>query len=140
MTEPEIPLGAEGRHEFTVGPSHLASVLAPPGESLPPVFATASMVALMEIAAMRILAPHLAPGQESVGVLVNFAHTAATPPGMKVEAVATYRGRVGKFHEFDVVASDEAGEIGRGVHRRAVVDRDRLVRGSEIRRGTSPRR
>ena len=134
MTEPDIPLGAEARYEFTVGPTDLASVLAPPGESLPPVLATARMVALMEIAAMRVLAPRLAPGQESVGVLVNFTHTAATPPGMNVHAVARYRGRAGKFHEFDVVAFDEAGEIGRGVHQRAVVDRDRLVKGAEARR------
>jgi len=131
----ELPIGARAEVEWTVGPGDLASVLAGPGESLPPVFATARMVALMEISAMRALAPLLGPGQESVGVLVNVTHTAATPPGAKVRSVATYRGRAGKFHEFEVVAFDDAGEIGRGTHQRAIVDRERLVRGASLRTG-----
>jgi len=138
MSDADIPKtlapGKRGEAEWTVGPEDLASFLAGPGESLPPVFATARMVALMEIAAMRVLAPRLAPGQESVGVLVNVTHTAATPPGSKVRAVATYRGPVGKFHEFEVVAFDDAGEIGRGTHQRAVVSRDRLVAGADRRK------
>jgi fluoroacetyl-CoA thioesterase len=130
----DVPIGTQAEAAWTVSESDLASVLAGPGESLPPVFATARMVALMEIAAMRVLAPTLAPGQESVGVLVEITHTAATPPGARVRAVATYLGRAGKLHEFDVVAFDEAGEIGRGKHRRAVVDGERLVAGAERRR------
>lgn len=136
MPDQELPIGRQGHAQWTVGPGDLASVLAGPGESLPPVFATARMVALMEIAAMRALAPLVGPGQESVGVLVEITHTAATPPGANVHATATYRGRAGKFHEFEVVARDDAGEIGRGTHRRAIVDRQRLVEGAEKRRAT----
>ena len=131
---PEVPVGTQAEAEWTVGPGDLASVLAGPGESLPPVFATARMVALMEIAAMRVLAPTLPAGHESVGVLVNVTHTAATPPGGRVRAIATYRGRAGKFHEFEVVAYDDAGEVGRGTHQRAVVSRERLMAGAEKRR------
>src|SRR5262249_54097025 len=58
MSEPEI--GATASAATTVKPSDLASAfrLAPEDE-FPPVYATARMVALMELAAARLLAPHL---------------------------------------------------------------------------------
>ena len=113
----------------------LASRLAEGGgESFPAVFSTARMIALMELAASRILAPALEPGQESVGVLVNVTHTAATPAGARVTARATYSGREGKFYVFEVQAMDDAGEVGRGIHHRAIVDGRRLLEGAEKRR------
>lgn len=127
--------GARGEASWVVASADLASRLAQEnGESFPAVFSTARMIALMELAASRILAPLLEPGQESVGVLVHVTHTAATPPGARVTARAAYTGREGKFHVFEVVASDDAGEIGRGIHHRAVVDGRRLVEGAEKRR------
>ncbi len=131
----QILPGAEGEASWLVGTADLASRLAErDAESFPAVFSTARMIALMELAASRILAPLLEPGQESVGVLVHVTHTAATPPGSRVTAHATYMGREGKFHAFEVVATDEAGEIGRGTHHRAVVDGRRLLEGAERRR------
>ena len=96
------------------------------------------MIALMEVAAARILVPILTPTELSVGAHVSVAHSAATPPGSKVVAEAKYlrsepAGR-GKVYVFEVVARDEAGEIGRGEHRRAVVESCRLLKGAEKRR------
>ena len=129
MSEPEI--GATASAATTVKASDLASAFRlAPEDGFPPVYATARMVALMELAAARVLAPHLAQGERSVGVLVEVTHTAATPEGAGVEAVARYLGRDGKQHRFEVVARDRGGEIGRAIHARAVVSSDRLVAGA----------
>jgi|SRR5690606_37073711 len=110
-----------------VAPGDLASAL-PLNESdaFPSVFATARMVALMEIAAARVLQPYLSPGRLSVGVAMDVVHSAPTPQGAVVTATARYLGRDGKFFEFEVIAVDEGGEIGRARHKRAIVDVDRL--------------
>jgi predicted thioesterase len=135
MSEPRI--GDTAAAELLVGRTDLASALRfEPGDAFPPVFATARMVALMEVAAARILAPHLAPGEFSVGVSVDAAHTAATPEGAAVRAEARYLGREGKVHLFEVVASDAGGEVGRATHRRAVVSGERLVAGARRRVST----
>jgi len=91
------------------------------------------MVALMEIAASRILRPLLAPDEQSVGVSIDVAHTAATPRGVKVTATARYLGREGKLFVFEVVAHDRGGEIGKGIHKRAVVSTERLLAGADRR-------
>jgi len=135
MSEPQI--GATAAAELLVRSTDLASALRfEPGDAFPPVFATARMVALMEVAAARVLAPHLAPGEFSVGVSVDATHTAATPEGAAVRAEARYLGRDGKVHLFEVVASDAGGEVGRATHRRAVVSGERLVAGARRRVST----
>ena len=99
------------------------------------MFATARMVALMELAAGRILRPHLGPGEQSVGVTVDVTHSAATPEGGAVQATARYLGREGKLHLFEIVARDEGGEIGRARHR----PRDRGRRPADRRRAAAQR-
>jgi fluoroacetyl-CoA thioesterase len=134
MTRSGLPVGSAGAASQIVAESDLASRISPDhADSFPPVFSTARMVALMELAAARVLTPILSPGELSVGVLVNVDHTAATPPGARVRATARFLGMEGKFYSFEVAAFDPAGEIGRGVHRRAIVDSDRLRRGAERR-------
>jgi len=129
MSDPQINDTADA--ELVVRRADLASaVRLEPGDAFPPVFATARMVALMEIAAARILAPHLAPGEFSVGVSVDATHTAATPEGATVRAEARYLGRDGKHHLFQVIAADAGGEVGRAMHRRAVISGERLVAGA----------
>jgi len=126
--------GSAGTATLTVGPSDLASSVGiDPVDEFPGVFATARLVALMEMAAARILRPHLAPGELSVGVSIDIRHSAATPPGATVTATATFVRKEGKLYFFEVSASDEGGEIGRGTHRRAVVASERLVAGAKAR-------
>jgi len=45
-------------------------------------------------------------------------------------------GRDGKLYLFDVLARDDAGLIGRGRHKRAVVDAHRLEESAAQRRGS----
>jgi fluoroacetyl-CoA thioesterase len=133
MSEPAVNSTATAR--LTVASPDLANVLNfEPGDSFPPVFATSRMIGLMEVAAARILRPHLHEGEVSVGVSVDVVHTAATPPGATVTATAKYVGRDGKLFLFEVSAADDAGEIGRGTHKRAAVSTERLVAGA-ARRG-----
>lgn len=134
---PSQPLnpGASGSATLVVQESDLASVLsAQHADLFPPVFATARMVAFMELAAGRALAGILEEGELSVGVSITVTHTAATPPGATVRAHARFLGMEGKFYRFEVVAEDEAGEIGRGTHDRAVIQARRLVEGAGRRR------
>lgn len=133
MSEPAVDSTASAR--LTVASSDLASSLnLEPADAFPPVFATSRMVALMELAAARVLRPHLGEGETSVGVSVDVVHTAATPPGVAVTATGKFVGREGKLFLFEVSAADNAGEIGRGRHKRAVVASERLVAGA-ARRG-----
>jgi predicted thioesterase len=125
MAEPTLDSTATA--ELVVSAGDLASALSLDSvDEFPAVFATARMVALMEIAAARLLTPCLTTGQLSVGVSVDAVHTAPTPAGTKVTATARYLGREGKFFVFNVVAADAGGEIGRATHKRAIVDAQRL--------------
>ncbi|WP_106088694.1 thioesterase family protein [Enhygromyxa salina] len=103
------------------------------GEAFPEVLATATMIALMELAAARVLLPLLEPGQLSVGVGVNVKHLAATQVGVEVRAVATYLGAEGKLHRFKVELVDDGGVAGEGEHTRAIIDEARLLAGAAAR-------
>lgn len=128
-----IESGATATVTHVLTDSDLASALSD-SDPLPRVFATSRMVALMELAAARAMAPDLGEGEHSVGVSVDVTHSAATPPDATVRATARFIGVEGKLYVFEVTAEDEAGEIGRGIHRRAIVHTDRLIAGAERRR------
>jgi len=135
-TDKEPEINATGTAQWTVGPADLASALPIETEDeFPPVFATARMIGLMEIAAARMLQPLLGPGELSVGVTVDVSHTAPTPVGAQVTATARYAGREGKLFLFEVSVSDPAGEVGRGWHKRAIVSNERLQSGAARRVG-----
>lgn len=130
-----IEIGAQASASRTVTATDLASTLADnPADAFPEVFATSRMIALMELAAAQVLRPLLADGELSVGVTVDVSHSAATALGETVSATATYVGREGKLYMFEVMASDGAGEIGKGTHRRAVISTARLLEGAQRRR------
>jgi predicted thioesterase len=133
----QVPPLAVTTATLVVRSEDLASALAPPAEDpFPPVFATSRMIALLEIAAARSLVPLLEEGELSVGVSVDVRHTAATPLGGRVTATARYLGANGKLHRFEVFANDDAGEVGRGTHERAIVKTRRLLEGAGKRSGT----
>ena len=94
-------------------------------DEFPEVFATSRMIALMELAAARLMKPVLSENELSVGV--NVTHLAATPKNEEVKAVATYKGKKGSFYKFSVELYDRGGKVGFGAHTRAIVDTERLV-------------
>ncbi|HEV7241316.1 MAG TPA: thioesterase [Thermoanaerobaculia bacterium] len=129
MRQPDVD--AIGTADVRVTEAELASELRfDTADEFPAVYATSRMIGLMEVAASRVLRPHLEGDELSVGVAVDVLHTAATPPGARVTATARYVGQEGKLFVFEVSASDDAGEIGRGTHKRAVISTARLVAGA----------
>ncbi|MDO4203632.1 MAG: thioesterase family protein [Selenomonadaceae bacterium] len=90
------------------------------------VYATPMMIARMEEAAANLAEENLPAGYTSVGILMNVAHTAATPCGLNVTATAVLTKVEGKKLTFEVKAEDEAGEIGKGVHERFIVESERF--------------
>ena len=91
------------------------------------VYATPCMVALMEGAACEAIADGLDEGETSVGIELNIQHTAATPVGMEVRAEAEVTAVDGKIITFEIHAFDESGEIGKGTHKRAVINAQRFL-------------
>ncbi len=93
---------------------------------VPPVFATAEMIRMMEMAAYHLLEPFYEEGEASVGTAIDVRHTAATPLGMRVRARARLTKVDGKRFLFDVAAFDEKERVGAGTHERFVIDIDRF--------------
>lgn len=91
------------------------------------VFATPSMVALMENAAMNAVAPHLPDGSTTVGSEINVAHNRPTGIGATVSATAELLSVEGRKLVFKVCAEDSTGAIGEGSHVRYIVDVERFL-------------
>ena len=85
------------------------------------VYSTPCMVALMEGAACEALGDALGEDKTSVGIELNIQHLSATPVGLEVRAEAEVTAVDGKIITFQLTAYDEAGEIGKGTHKRAIV-------------------
>ncbi|MGL4518865.1 MAG: thioesterase family protein [Phocaeicola sp.] len=91
------------------------------------VFATPSMVALMENAAMLAVAQHLPEGATTVGAMINTTHIKPSGVGKTIIATATLTEVEGRKLLFSVVAQDEQGTIGEATHVRYVVDREKFM-------------
>jgi fluoroacetyl-CoA thioesterase len=94
---------------------------------MPPVFATANMIAFVEWTCVAALAPYLAPHQRTVGTRVEISHSSATPIGMEVTAEIELIETDGRRLRFKVSCRDEAEPIGVGFHERMIVDHDRFM-------------
>ena len=117
-------IGTKGRVETVVDASNTAKFA---GSGSLDVFATPSMICLMEQAAQASVAEYLEEGKGTVGTKIAVTHDAETPLGMKVwaesELVEVDRRRL----VFEVAAYDECGLIGRGTHERFIIDSDKFL-------------
>ncbi|MBM9510813.1 thioesterase family protein [Desulfobulbus marinus] len=120
----QLEPGVQGREELIVEQKDTAARY---GSGLVEVYATPAMVALMEKTCLQSVLPFLPAGHGTVGVKVNVSHSKATPVGMQVvcesELIEVDRRRL----VFKVVARDEVGEIGRGLHERFVIDTEKFM-------------
>ena len=86
------------------------------------VFSTPSMIGLMEGTCVRLTAPYLDDGENSVGMHVDVHHLAPTKIGQSVTVTAEVLEIVGNKIRYAVSAVNDAGvKIGEGTHRRAVI-------------------
>jgi fluoroacetyl-CoA thioesterase len=94
---------------------------------MPPVFATANMIAFIEWTCVAALVPYLAPNQRTVGTMVEISHDAATPVGMTVTAEIELLEFADRQLRFAVLCRDEVETIGKGHHERTVIEYDRFM-------------
>ena len=119
-----VSVGLKSRAEVLVNGSNTANAV---GSGLVPVFSTPSMIALMENAAVRAIQGRLEQGESSVGTHMDITHDAPTPVSVKVWAEAEVTAVDGRKVTFSVVAYDEKGPIGKGIHERAIIRVDKFL-------------
>ena len=120
----EITMGMKGKSSTLVERQNTAKEM---GSGSLLVYATPSMVALMEAAACNAIAEALPEGQTSVGTEMHVSHIAATPVGMEVHAEAEVVAVDGRLITYKIEAFDESGKIGEASHKRALILTERFL-------------
>jgi fluoroacetyl-CoA thioesterase len=127
--KPSLKAGLKHRFSFVVSETKTVPHLYPESpqlQAMPEVFATGFMVGLMEWTCMQLMAPHLDPGEGSLGVHIDISHSAATPPGLTVTVDTECVAVEGRRLTFKVRAHDGVDSIGEGRHQRFVVAWDKF--------------
>jgi fluoroacetyl-CoA thioesterase len=90
---------------------------------MPDVLATGYLVGMMELACTNGIMPYVDwPREQSVGVMVQFSHLAASPPGMKLEIKGEVLEVDGRRVKFRVEAWDGIDKVCEGNHERMIID------------------
>ena len=120
----EITVGMKGESSTLVEREDTAKEV---GSGSLLVYATPCMVALMEGAACEAIEEALDDTKTTVGTELNIQHLSATPVGLEVRVEAEVTAVDGKVITFAVRAFDEAGEIGKGTHKRVIVPTQKFL-------------
>jgi fluoroacetyl-CoA thioesterase len=113
-----IQPGLEGRLERVIDASLLTSHTGGDG-----LFATPSMIQLMELASHAAVEPSLPAAHTTVGYEVCVRHLAPAKAGEPVVVSARLREVTGNRLHFDVSCSKDDGDtlVGTGTHKRAII-------------------
>ncbi|PPD25628.1 MAG: thioesterase [Hyphomicrobium sp.] len=111
--------GHQGKAELMVGPEHTAEQV---GSGKIAVLATPVMINVIEAAALAAAEPLLPPGYQSLGIHLDVSHTAATPVGNRIEAIAEIIAVEGRTVTLKVTVRDPFELIGGGTHKRVIVN------------------
>lgn len=106
----------------TVEAQNLAMVM---GSGDLPVLATPQMIAWMEEASCKIA--ETKEGYTTVGISMNVTHDAPSPLHARIRIVSHLIESNGKIFTFEVSAYCGETCIGKGIHKRAVVNRERFM-------------
>jgi len=123
-----IEIGLKNTKEITVTEELTASNV---GSGLLPVFATPSMIALMEATASESVMPYLEEGTTTVGTHLDISHLSADPVGMKIVCESELIEIDGRKLVFNVTANDKFGVVGKGTHERFIVKCDSFMKKAE---------
>jgi fluoroacetyl-CoA thioesterase len=130
MPKPTLRPGLKHSETITVTDRLIVPEMAdffPNFAAMPPVLATAYLVAFVEWACVRALADHLLEGEDTVGTHVDLSHTAATPAGMSATAEIELLAVEGRKLRFKVACRDAQDAIGEGLHERYIIDEARFL-------------
>lgn len=114
-----LTIGMTHEMRLKTGPEHSAQKFYP---KVPDVFGTPFLGGLFEGVSADLMAPHLGPGETSVGISMSLKHTAPTPLGMEVRAVAEVTQVEGRKITFKLEGFDEKEKIGEAVHERFIIN------------------
>ncbi len=118
-----LEVGIKGHQEMTVTDQNTAKSM---GSGVMDVYATPSMLALMENTAFRSVAPYLNEGCGTVGTKVEIEHVASSPVGMKITCDSELIAIEGRKLVFHVEAYDAKGLIGKGTHERFIIESEKF--------------
>ena len=118
-----IEVGMKHEQRLQTGPEHSAQKFF---HGVPDVFGTPFLGGLFEGTSAALMAPHLAPGEMSVGVSMNLQHTAPTPLGMEVRAVSEVTAVEGRKITFKLEGFDAKEKIGEAVHERFIINAEKF--------------
>lgn len=129
MNNPEI--GAKSTRQLTVTKTLLASSV---GSGTVDVFATPMVAALMEGAASDLAAHYIDENYITVGSEIHVQHLCPTAEGVVVTAEAELTKANGRFLEFKLTATDNAGIIATGTHTRVIVQKESFIKKAQERK------
>lgn len=128
--KPSLAAGIRHHFTFEVPATKTVPRLYPESEEfrqMPEVFATGYLVGLLEWVCIQAVNPHLDwPDEQTVGIHVDVSHSAATPPGFRVNARVHLIEVQGRKLVFEVEADDGVDLIAKGRHERFVIDREKF--------------
>lgn len=124
----ELKIGTEYTLEAEVLESMTARQM---GSGQAEVLATPSLLALMEQAAWKSVAPMLEEGQSTVGTFAALKHLAATPSGMRVRVTSRLTAVDRRKLSFFIEAFDAAEKIAEAEHERFVIDSAKFMAKAE---------
>ncbi|MDR0754942.1 MAG: thioesterase family protein [Prevotellaceae bacterium] len=119
-----IKLGITAQSEVTVDIGNTAISI---GSGSLPVFSTPFLVALMENAAVKCINGYLDETLTTVGIALNIEHMKASAIGEKIIAKATLVNICNRELLFDVEAYGSRGMIGKGSHKRFVINKEKFM-------------
>lgn len=124
-------IGYQHARKFTVEPKHI--IVFADGR-MPAVLATPHLIGELERTAREAVEPFLDENERTVGIEVDIKHMAPSLEGFEVTCSARVLGFQDGEIVFQVEARDTVDLLSRGVHRRKIVDVDRLNRRVEKKR------
>jgi predicted thioesterase len=92
------------------------------------VLATPAMIAFMEKVCLESVRLVLPEGYDTVGTFVEVKHFKATPLGDTLTCSCMLTEAAGMKLTFEVEASDSRGAIGKGIHKRAIINTDAFLK------------